>query len=98
MITVKIPTYMLGNEDKINNKDVNYACILLNQGTNVKECLNNAAKEAPNAFSNFLDDNGGIKRSCIVVHNETVIDKRKASEIATADADEIEVLLQLAGG
>lgn len=98
MIKIKIPAYMVCSSDKVNNKDSNHGLILMESGISIYEALKKATTLAPQAFGRIFKEDGQINRNCIVVYNENLINKNNITNTITKNDDEIEILVQFAGG
>jgi hypothetical protein len=98
MVSIKVPSYMIGNEDHIDSQDLSYGIIALECGTSIEILIKKAMSLAPVAFRELFDTNGDIKKNIVIVYNNELIGKDMIGSIKTKENDEIELMIQFAGG
>jgi hypothetical protein len=62
MVTIKIPRYMIGNDDHIDSLDSSHGTISLESGTSIEILIKKAMILAPITFGVLFDTNGDIKK------------------------------------
>jgi molybdopterin converting factor small subunit len=67
------------------------------EGRTLNEALQDVAKDYDEGFGRIVfDEEGMVRRSLMVVHNETPVNRHEMPELA--DGDEISLLTAIAGG
>ena len=98
MVNVNIPVYLLEENDKMGRQDSVYGVISVEPGKSILDLLKKVALSAPCAFKKVFDENGQLYRNIIIVRNDQLINKSHIGLITSEDNDEIEILIQFAGG
>lgn len=97
MVKILIPSYMIGENDKVDTNEHGYAVVNVKSGKTIDETLINLKSQLPNALKNVVNGSE-IKKNVIIAYNEQLMNYENITKIITSDNDEIEVLTQFAGG
>jgi hypothetical protein len=98
MVKIIIPTYMVGEGDRVDTSDSISSIINVDHGGSIADHIKVSKLLAPIAFDTFVNKDGGLKKNVIIVYNNEIINKNSIDLISTKDKDEIEFIIQFAGG
>lgn len=98
MVEIKIPSYVINKQDNVEVRDSMYGVISVKPGSSVIKELKEAEVAAPNTFSQIFRNDGNLNPNVILAYNGDLLKKENAKATITKDHDEIEILIQFAGG